>query len=83
MPDKSPQAYRWFRPALGILAVVAGLTGLLALYWVEVPEGNMQALLLGLGIVLGWGSSVVQSEYGSTTTGRRLAEKVTDAVKTE
>lgn len=77
----TPDAYRWFRPALGLLAVAAGLTGLIALFFVPVPAGNMQALLLGLGIVLGWGSAVVQSEYGSSTTGRALAQKVADAVK--
>lgn len=82
MKEPSSDEANWFRPLLGLFAVAAGILGLLALYFIAVPAGNMQALLLGLGIVLGWGSSVVQSEYGSTTAGRKLQQKVADAIET-
>lgn len=63
-----------FRPLVGFICLVGGLAGLLGLYLVEVPEGNREPLLLALGLVLGWGSAVVQSEYGSSATGRRVVE---------
>lgn len=65
---------KYFRPAIGLLCLFGGLGGLFALYFVEVPTGNREPLLLALGIVLGWGGSVVQSEYGSTSTGRKVTD---------
>ena len=64
-----------FRPFLGLLCVIAGLVGFLALYFVTIPESNRDILNLALGIVFGWGSAVVQSEYGATATGRKVAEQ--------
>lgn len=66
---------RHFRALIGIIAITGGLTGFLLLFFVNVPAGNRDALMLALGIVMGWGAAVIQSEYGATTTGR----KVTDA----
>lgn len=63
-----------FRQFIGVLCIVGGLSALAGLYFVEVPEGNKEPLLLAIGIVLGWGGSVVASEYGATTTGRKVAE---------
>lgn len=63
-----------FRQAIGMLCIIGGLTALAGLYFVDVPEGNKEPLLLAIGIVLGWGGSVVNSEYGATTTGRKVAE---------
>lgn len=80
--DKRPEPVVWFRPLLGLTAVAAGIAGLLCLYFVAVPVSNMQPLLIGLGMVLQWGGSVINSEYGSTSTGRKLADKVADAVQT-
>jgi hypothetical protein len=64
----------WFRGFIGVLVLVGGLAALAGLYVVNVPEGNKEPLLLAIGIVLGWGGSVVSSEYGATTTGRKVAE---------
>ncbi|SFK44832.1 hypothetical protein SAMN03159338_4285 [Sphingomonas sp. NFR04] len=63
-----------FRAAVGIAALSAGLLGLILLFFVEIPPRNENAVLLALGIVLGWGGSVVQSEYGASTTGRKAAD---------
>jgi hypothetical protein len=30
--------------------------------------------MLALGLVLGWGGAVVQSEYGASATGRKAAD---------
>ena len=65
---------KYFRPAIGLLCIVGGLAGFFALYAVEVPTGNRDAMMLALGIVLGWASAVVQSEYGSTSTGRKVTD---------
>ena len=63
-----------FRAIVGFLALAAGIGGLAALFFVEIPARNENALLLALGIVLGWGSGVIASEYGASTTGRKAAE---------
>ena len=65
---------KFFRPFIGVLCIVGGLAGFFALYYVEVPTGNRDAMMLALGIVLGWASAVVQSEYGSTSTGRKVTD---------
>ena len=63
-----------YRAALGILALLGGLGGLAGLYFVPIPEGNREPLLLALGLVLGWGSTVIGYEFGSSPAGRRAAE---------
>jgi hypothetical protein len=64
----------FFRYVIGLLCIVGGLASLAGLYFIDVPAGNKEPLLLAIGLVLGWGSSVVSSEYGATTTGRKVAE---------
>lgn len=63
-----------YRPALAIVALTGGLAGLAGLYFVPIPEGNREPLLLALGLVLGWGSTVIGYEFGSSPAGRRAAE---------
>jgi hypothetical protein len=64
----------FFRQGIGLLCIIGGLSALAGLYFIDVPPGNKEPLLLAIGIVLGWGGSVVNSEYGATTTGRKVAE---------
>ncbi|HWH18207.1 MAG TPA: hypothetical protein VNT77_07735 [Allosphingosinicella sp.] len=63
-----------FRAVLGLVALVGGLMGLGGLYFVPIPEGNREPLLLALGLVLGWGSTVIGYEFGSSPSGRKAAE---------
>ena len=63
-----------FRSVVGLLALAAGIAGFGALFWIEIPARNENALMFALGIVFGWGSAVIASEYGATTTGRKVAE---------
>ncbi|WP_310534612.1 hypothetical protein [Novosphingobium sp.] len=63
-----------FRGLVGLLALVAGIAGLGLLYITEVPSGNREPLLLALGVVLGWGSTVVNFEFGSSPSGRKAAD---------
>ena len=63
-----------FRSALGLVALVGGLLGLAGLYFVPIPEGNREPLLLALGLVLGWGSTVIGYEFGSSPAGRKAAD---------
>lgn len=72
-----------FRPFLGMICVLSGLAGIVGLYIIEIPSGNKDVLVLALGIVLGWGSAVVQSEYGATTTGRKIAESAVRNLETK
>lgn len=73
-PEKPPVESSAFRAFIGILAVAGGLGGLGALFFIEVPTGNRDALMLGLGAVLGWGAAVVNYEFGGSTAGRKAAE---------
>lgn len=70
-----------FRPALGLTVVGAGIIGLALLFFVPIPQPNENALLLALGIVLGWGGAVVASEYGASSTGRALSDATIDALR--
>ena len=63
-----------YRAALGIVALLGGLAGMSLLYFVPIPEGNREPLLLALGLVLGWGSTVIGYEFGSSPAGRKAAE---------
>lgn len=79
MTDKTilgppPRDGSLFRGVIGLVCVIGSLVGFGGLYFVEIPAGNRDALMLALGIVFGWGSAVVQSEYGASTTGRKVAE---------
>ena len=72
--DSDPSERSSFRAALGLLALFGGLMGLAGLYFVPIPEGNREPLLLALGLVLGWGSTVIGYEFGSSPAGRKAAE---------
>ena len=69
-----PREGALFRAVLGLLALAGGLMGLAGLYFVPIPEGNREPLLLALGLVLGWGSTVIGYEFGSSPAGRAAAE---------
>ena len=69
-----PREGALYRALLGLVALIAGLLGLGGLYFVPIPEGNREPLLLALGLVLGWGSTVVGYEFGSSPSGRKAAD---------
>lgn len=71
MSQNSPPVFRY---AIGTLAIVGGLIGLAGLYFIEIPEGNKEPLLLAIGIVLGWGATVIGYEFGSSPSARKAAE---------
>ncbi len=73
-PEKDPRDNSLFRGVVGFLALGAGILGFAALFWIEIPARNENALMFAMGIVFGWGSAVIASEYGATTTGRKVAE---------
>lgn len=73
-----------FRYVVGIVALVGGVASVVGLYFFAVPESNKEALLLAIGIVLGWGSTVVNGEWGSSPAGRAAAaQAVNSPTKTE
>ena len=63
-----------YRAVLGIVALLGGLAGMGGLFFVPIPEGNREPLLLALGLVMGWGSTVIGYEFGSSPAGRKAAE---------
>lgn len=72
--DKAPSDLTPFRAVLAIVALAGGLVGMTALFFVPIPTGNREPLLLALGLVLGWGSTVIGYEFGSSPAGRRAAD---------
>lgn len=69
-----PQAGSRFRAVIGLLAVLGGLTIVVLLIFVSVPASNRDAIMLALGLVLGWGGTIVGFEFGSSPAGRKAAE---------
>lgn len=63
-----------YRAILGLVGLLGGLCGLGLLYFIPIPEGNREPLLLALGLVLGWGSTIVGYEFGSSPAGRKAAD---------
>lgn len=75
MSDPSNKYSNLFRGFIGVVAIVGSMSALAGLYFIDVPAGNKEPLLLALGLILGWGSSVVGSEYGATSTGRKVVDQ--------
>jgi hypothetical protein len=63
-----------FRFLIGFVALATAVGGFAALFMVRVPPENKDAMMFALGAVFGWATSVIASEYGATTTGRKVAE---------
>jgi hypothetical protein len=61
--------------------MISGIAGLFGLYAFEVPSGNREPLLVALGVILGWGSNVVQSEFGGSALSKKLGEQMADSMK--
>jgi hypothetical protein len=63
-----------FRFAIGIVVMLTAIGGFGALFFIRVPGENKDAMMFALGAVFQWAAGVVSSEYGATTTGRKVAE---------
>jgi hypothetical protein len=63
-----------FRFIIGALVMATAIGGFAALFVVRVPPENKDAMMFALGAVFGWAAGVVASEFGATTTGRKVAE---------
>ncbi|HVQ09514.1 MAG TPA: hypothetical protein VMS43_13870 [Allosphingosinicella sp.] len=61
------------RGIIGLATLALGGLGFIALFFVPIPEGNREPLMLALGLVLGWGGTVVNYEFGSSPAGRNAA----------
>ena len=77
------QIHSTYRYAIGLIAIFGGLGGLFTLFYVEVPPGNRDALMLALGVVLGWGGAVIQGEWGSSPAGLQMAQLGADRAMNE
>lgn len=64
-----------FRFVIGAMTMLTAIGGFGALFFIAIPRGNENAIMFALGAVFGWAGSVVASEYGATTTGRKVAEQ--------
>ncbi len=69
-----PREGSLYRAILGLLALLFGFLGFAGLFFVPIPEGNREPLLLALGLVLGWGGTVIGYEFGSSPAGRKAAD---------
>lgn len=64
-----------FRFIIGVVVMLTAIGGFAALFFVKVPVENKDAMMFALGAVFQWAAGVVASEYGATTTGRKVAEQ--------
>jgi hypothetical protein len=78
-----PKEGVYFRAAIGIIAMLTAIGGFAALFVIRVPPENRDAMMFALGAVFGWAGSVVASEYGATTTGRRVADAAVKKIEQE
>jgi hypothetical protein len=74
LADGPPKDGALYRGRLGLIALLGGMFALGGLYFVHIPDGNREPLLLALGLVLGWGSTVIGYEFGSSPSGRKAAD---------
>ena len=51
---------------LGIILIAVGILALVPLFFSQIPAGNKDILAMGIGVVLGWGSSAVTYYFGSS-----------------
>lgn len=65
----------FFRFIIGFVVMATAVGGFAALFVVRVPPENKDAMMFALGAVFGWAAGVVASEFGATTTGRKVAEQ--------
>jgi putative Mn2+ efflux pump MntP len=70
-----------FRRIIGLIAVLAGISMVFTLFFVEVPGSNTEAVWGFVGLIIGWGGTVIGYEFGSSSGGRALA--LGDAAKEE
>ena len=64
----------WFDAALGFICVGGGFAIVAALVFVGIPEGNRDAVVFAAGLVIGWGSTVVNNRFGSSKGSDRKTE---------
>lgn len=65
-----------FRFIIGALVMATAIGGFAALFVVRVPPENKDAMMFALGAVFGWAAGVVASEFGATSTGRKVTDQV-------
>src|SRR3954469_1672407 len=63
-----------FRFTVGFICMATAIGGFAALFIVRVPMENKDAMMFALGAVFQWAAGVVASEFGATTTGRKVAD---------
>lgn len=78
-----PKEGVYFRAGVGILAMATAIGGFAALFFIEIPARNENAIMFALGAVFGWAAQVVSSEYGATTTGRKVADAAVRKIEQE
>lgn len=78
-----PKEGIYFRAVIGFLAMGAALGGFAALFFIKVPVENKDAMMFALGAVFQWAAGVVASEYGATTTGRKVADAAVKKIEQE
>lgn len=74
------RAFRW---TIGLIVMLTAIGGFAALFYVKVPIENKDAMMFALGAVFQWAAGVVASEYGATTTGRKVAESAIRKIERE
>jgi hypothetical protein len=74
LKDAPPKDGSSLRAIIALGALTCGVFSLGGLFFVDVPVGNKEPLLIAIGIILGWGSTVINYEFGSSPAGRKAAD---------
>jgi len=56
----------WFDHVVGLLPIAGGIGIVAALLRIEIPEGNEDTLIFALGLILGWGGTVINNRFSSS-----------------
>lgn len=69
------------RHLVGAIVMTICIALVAALFLIELPNGNREIALVVLGIVIGWGSSVVAFHFGSSDGSKQKTEIMSEADK--
>ena len=78
-----PREGVYFRAGIGLIVMLTAIGGFAALFFIRVPGENKDAMMFALGAVFQWAAGVVASEYGASTTGRKVADAAVRKIEQE
>jgi len=79
----NPSNKERFAYALAGIILVIAVTALVLPMYVQIPENNHDAIMLSIGVVLGWGTTVVGYFFGSSKSSADKNQLLADKTPTD